>query len=77
MYKRQELSETIENVRGDIEVWGMEDLGNSYITYRIAAETVPEAHYGVRREIRKALYNMYQEKNYKIPYQKMELENGK
>ena len=71
------LPNFIPEIEGDITIWGVEELGDSAVVYKIVAPTVPMQHFMVQRKIRKAVKNRFDKEKIKIPYTQIEVHNGK
>ncbi len=61
----------------DIELWGVNDLGDSGVIYRIAVETKPMKQFVTERFLRKEIKKVFDETGIKIPYTQIEVHNGK
>lgn len=73
----EELSNTLPNLKGQVEVLGLENLNSSSIDYRMTAKTSSMNHFGVQRLMRKAIKDRLDQAKIKIPYQQIEVHNGK
>ena len=73
----EELSKSLPNLKGNVEVLGLESLSSSSIEYRMVAKTSSMNHFAVQRLMRKAIKNRLEEAKIKIPYQQIEVHNGK
>lgn len=73
----EELTETLPNLKGNVELLGIQELGTSAVRYRITAPTIAMEHYGVERQIRKAIKERLDKEHIKIPYPQIEVHNGK
>ncbi len=71
------LPNFIPEIEGDITIWGVEELGDSAIVYKVVAPTIPMQHFMVQRKIRKAIKTRFDKENIKIPYTQIEVHNGK
>jgi mscS mechanosensitive ion channel len=71
------LNGKIPNVTGDIQLLGINKLGNSSVEYRITAPTKPMQHYAVERILRKEIKNAFDKAKINIPYPQVEVHNGK
>ena len=72
-----ELSKTLPNLKGNVELLGIQELGSSSVKYRITAPTKAMEHFAIERRIRKAVKIRLDEENIKIPYTQIEVHNGK
>lgn len=72
----EKLTNELENIKGNVELLGIEDLGSGGIKYRITVETKSMEQYGVQREIRKAVREELSQKGIEIPYTQVVVHNG-
>lgn len=72
-----ELTDTLPKLKGKVELLGIQELSSSSVRYRIIAPTVAMEHFGVERQIRKAIKQKLDKENIKIPYPQIEVHNGK
>ena len=83
--KIEEAFENIKkNLRGklefatkDIELWGVNDLSDSAVIYRVVVETQPMKHIATERVLRKEIKKAFDSEGIKIPYTQIEVHNGK
>lgn len=75
LFKR--LNGNIPHAVKDLELWGVNDLAESSVVYRIAVETEPMQHIAVERLLRKEIKKEFDSSNIKIPYKQIEVHNGK
>ena len=73
----EKLSGEIKNLKGNIEVLGVEKLDDSAVVFRITALTKSMMHYDVQRKILKGIKKALDLNNIKIPYPQVEVHNGK
>ena len=73
----ENLSGTIPDTTGEIEILGINSLGDSSIVYRITVPTKPMAHYGVQRILRKEIKEALDTAKVKIPFPQIEVHHGK
>lgn len=73
----KELNGTIKNATGDIQVWGINELADSGVVYRVVVEVKSMEQFGVERYLRKEIKKALTTANIKIPYQQIEVHNGK
>ena len=78
------LNKLIEDLRGkiefakkDIEVWGVESLADSSVVYRVVLECEPTKNFAVQRRLRKEIKDAFDKAHIKIPYNQIEVHNGK
>lgn len=75
LFKR--LNGTIKDATKDLELWGVNELSDSSVVYRVVVETQPMKHFAVERFLRKEIKKEFAKSNIKIPYQQIEVHNGK
>ena len=56
---------------------GIDELEASGVIYRVVVETVSAKHLQVQRDLRKEIKKALDKANIKIPYQQIEVHNGK
>lgn len=57
-----------DKIRGEVEVFGVEDLGDSAITLRMRMETVDKERWTVRREALKRVKKRFDQEGINIPF---------
>ena len=72
-----ELTNTLENLKGDVELLGITNLDDSAVVYRIVAKTESTKQYEVERKIRKAVKDKLDKEGITIPFPQVEVHNGK
>ena len=75
LFKR--LNGNIPDAVKDIECWGVNELSDSSVVYRIVVETKPAKQFAVERFLRKEIKKEFDKSNIKIPYTQIEVHNGK
>lgn len=75
LFKR--LNGKVPHATKDIELWGINELSDSSVVYRIVVETKPTKQFEVERFLKKEIKKEFDEANIKIPYQQIEVHNGK
>ena len=65
----------LDNLKGNIEVLGIESLGDSAITFRITAEVEAGTQYSTQRKIRKEVKLILDKNNIEIPYNQLVVHN--
>lgn len=73
----KEIKPKLEFATKDIELWGVHDLANSGVIYRVAVETKPMKHIATERILRKEIKKAFDKVGIKIPYTQIEVHNGK
>jgi small conductance mechanosensitive channel len=73
----EKLNGKLEYATKDIEVWGVHELSDSAVVYRVVVETKPMKHIITERILRKEIKKTFDEVGVKIPYTQIEVHNGK
>lgn len=71
------LKDKVPNAKGDINVLGIENLGDSGITYRLTVKVIPTKYFETERYLRREVKEALDKANIKIPYPQIEVHNGK
>ena len=69
----EEVKETNEKIVGEPEVLGVQTFGAHEVVVRMTIETLPMEHYGVGRDLRKRIKEVFDEEGIEIPYPKQVL----
>ena len=75
LFKR--LKGKIPNATKEPEVWGVNQLADSSVVYRVVVETEPMKHFATERFLRKEIKKEFDKSGIKIPYTQIEVHNGK
>ena len=70
------LNKSIDGLKGDISILGLEDYNDSSISYRVIADTFPMKHFQVERELKKAIKKELEKNNIEIPFTQVVIHNG-
>jgi small conductance mechanosensitive channel len=73
----KELNGKIPNATKDLELWGVNELSASSVDYRVVVETLPMKHIAAERFLKKEIKKAFDASDIKIPYQQIEVHNGK
>ncbi len=73
----KDLNKKLEYATKEIEVWGVHDLSDSAVIYRVVVETKPMKHIATERVLRKEIKQAFDKAGVKIPYTQIEVHNGK
>ena len=73
----KDLSGNIPNAKGDIEVWGVNELADSGVVYRVVCEVEATKQFETQRFLRKEIKKAFDKAGIKIPYKQIEVHNGK
>lgn len=73
----KKLAGKIEYATKEPEIWGVNALADSAVVYRVVVETEPMKQFIVERFLRKEIKKEFDKQNIKIPYQQIEVHNGK
>lgn len=71
------LNSSLDGLKGDITILGLQSYDDSSITYRVIADTVPMKHFQIERELKKAIKIELDKNNIEIPYPQVVIHNGK
>ena len=71
------LKEKYKMINKDIIILGVNDLDSSSVVYRVGIETSASDYFYVQRLLRKEIKKKFDEDGIKIPYQQIEVHNGK
>lgn len=70
------MADELENLKGEVTLLGIEDLGDSAITFRITAVTKSGEQYAVQRKMRKLVKEELDKEKISIPYNQLVVHNG-
>ena len=73
----ERLKDKIPNATKEPEVWGVQELSDSSVIYRIVVETKPMKHLETERFMKKEIKKEFDSSKIKIPYTQIEVHNGK
>ena len=73
----KKLKEKINYIKTDITILGIESITPSSNILRITTETEIDKQYQVERLLKKEIIKLFRKENIKIPYNKIEVKNGK
>lgn len=73
----KKLNGHIPHATKDLELWGVNDLADSAVVYRVAVETEPMQQFAVERFLKKEIKIAFDHEKIKIPYKQIEVHNGK
>ena len=73
----ERIKGTIPFATKDHEIWGVNELSDSSVVYRIVVETEPTKQFITERYLRKEIRKELEKHNIKIPYPQIEVHNGK
>lgn len=71
------LNGKIPHATKDLELWGVNELSDSAVVYRVAVETEPMQQFATERFLKKEIKKAFDSAKIKIPYQQIEVHNGK
>ena len=69
------LKTELENLKGDVQLLGIEELDESALVFRITAEVEAGEQFGIQREIRKQVKLELEKNKIKIPYNQLVIHN--
>lgn len=73
----ERLKDKIPHATKEPEIWGVQELSDSSVIYRVVVETKSMKHLETERFLRKEIKKEFDKKNIKIPYTQIEVHNGK
>jgi small conductance mechanosensitive channel len=73
----EDLKGKIPNATGDLKILGVNELSDSSVVYRLVVEVEPVKQYETQRFLRAEIKKRLDKENIKIPYQQIEVHNGK
>ncbi len=71
------LNGNVPHATKDLELWGVNELSDSAVVYRVTVETEPMQHFETERFLKKEIKKAFDKAKIKIPYQQIEVHNGK
>lgn len=71
------LNGKVPHATKDLELWGVNELSDSAVVYRVAVETEPMQQFATERFLKKEIKKAFANSKIKIPYQQIEVHNGK
>lgn len=72
----KKLTETLPDLRGDVQLLGINELADSSVVFRIIVETKPMAHVATEREIKKQVKLELDKEKISIPYNQVVIHNA-
>lgn len=72
-----ELTKSLKDIKGDVQLLGINSFDDSSIVYRIVVETKAMEHYHVQRDILKSIKETFDMEKIEIPYKQVVIHNGK
>ena len=72
-----DLKKKYPNIKKDIQIFGVDELDSSSVIYKVAVEVSPADYFAFQRILRKEIKQAFDKENIKIPYQQIEVHNGK
>lgn len=73
----EELKGKIPNATADMQLWGVNELSDSSVVYRLVVEVEPTKQFETQRFLRKEIKKFLDKENIKIPYHQIEVHHGK
>ncbi len=71
------LNKKLDYLKGDVEVLGIDNLGEDAIIYRVTVLVESMKHFEVQRTLRKEITTAFKKAGIKIPYSQIEVHNAK
>ena len=72
----KKMNKEIEDLAGEFEILGVQELGDSSIKYRLTCLTVPCKHLFVQRKAYKIIKQEFDKNNIEIPFPQVVVHNG-
>lgn len=72
----EKLTASLENLKGEVSLLGINSYDASSLAYRVTVETVAGEHFAIQRKLRKALYEELKKNGIEIPYNQLVVRNG-
>lgn len=72
-----ELNNSIDGLKSDIQLLGLQSYDDSYMKYRVFAETIPMENFRIEREIRRAIKITFDKNKISIPISQVVIHDGK
>ncbi len=73
----KKLNKELEFATKEVEVWGVNELSDSAVVYRVVVETKPMKHIATERILKREIKQAFDKAGIKIPYTQIEVHNGK
>lgn len=70
-----ELTQSLEYLKGEVTLLGINQLSDSSLVYRISAETEAMKHYQIQRQINRAIIDAFNKNKINIPYNQVVIHN--
>lgn len=70
-----DLNKSIKGLKSDIRILGLESYGESSISYRVVADTIPMEHFHVQRVLKKAIKQCLDDNKIEIPFPQVVVHN--
>lgn len=74
---KKKLDGTLEKATEEMKVWGVMELGEDGVEYRISVKTEPSEHFEIQRIIKKEIRSEFTKRKIKIPYKQIVIHNEK
>ncbi len=67
----------LPTLKGEIELWGLNNFSESHIDYRILVPVKVDAQFAAKRQINRIIKEEYDKEQISVPYNIVEVRNGK
>ncbi len=71
------INNTYQNLKGKVELWGVEDLSDSAVVYRLAVKVKSNKDFEIERQMKREFKLAFDQAKIKIPYSQIEVHYGK
>lgn len=66
----------ITTLKGEVELWGLNEFKDSNISYRVLIPVEAETQFKVKRQVNRIIKEEYDKENISVPYNIIEVKNG-
>ena len=73
----EEIKDKVPNAEGELLLWGIQDLSESAVVYRISVPAKAMKHFETERYLRKQIKDHLDKAGISIPYNQIEVHHGK
>lgn len=70
---KENLDGKLEDMTGEINIYGITEFGDSGVGYRLTCNCAPYKHFGVQREIRNEIKAVFDKARINIPYKQIDI----
>lgn len=70
------IEKDVTTIKGQVELWGLNEFKDSSISYRLFIPVKPETQFETKRKINRIIKEEYDKENISVPYNIIEVKNG-